>query len=88
LGKSYFKEYLLKGYAINQRIERLEHKIVEHDQKFDLLIKTALPPKEGIFFDGQIFDAYVFISDLIKSAKKSIFFVGYYFYETVFRSSF
>ena len=66
------KDYLLKGYAVNQRIERLEHKIVEHDQKFDLLIKTALPPKEGIFYDGQIFDAYVFVSDLIKSAEKSI----------------
>ncbi|MCL2290684.1 MAG: virulence RhuM family protein [Bacteroidetes bacterium] len=77
------KDYLLKGYAVNQRIERLEHKIVEHDQKFDLLIKTALPPKEGIFFDGQIFDAYVFASNLIKSATKSIILIDNYIDETV-----
>jgi len=77
------KDYLLKGYAVNQRIERLEHKIVEHDQKFDLLIKTSLPPKEGIFYDGQIFDAYVFVSDKIKSATKSIILIDNYIDETV-----
>ena len=75
---SVLKDYLLKGYAVNQRIERLEHKMLEHDQKFDLLIKTSLPPKEGIFYDGQIFDAYVFVSDLIKSAKKSIVLIDNY----------
>ncbi len=77
------KDYLLKGFAINQRIDRLERKIVEHDQKFDLLIKTSLPPNEGIFFEGQIFDAYVFASDLIKSAKKSIVLIDNYIDETV-----
>jgi len=77
------KDYLLKGYVTNQRIERLEHKIVEHDQKFNLLIKTALPPKEGIFFEGQIFDAYVFASNLIKSATKSIVLIDNYIDETV-----
>jgi len=66
------KDYLLKGYAVNQRIDRLERKIVEHDQKFDLLIKTALLPAEGIFFEGQIFDAYAFVADLVKSAKRSL----------------
>ena len=55
---SILKEYLMKGYVLNQRIDRLERKLVEHDQKFDLLIKTSLPPREGIFYDGQIFDAY------------------------------
>jgi hypothetical protein len=78
------KDYLLKGYAIHQRIERLEYKIFDHDQKFDLLIKTALPPQEGIFFDGQIFDAYVFVSDLIKSAKRSIVLIDNYIDETVY----
>jgi len=77
------KDYLLKGYAVNQRIERLEHKIVEHDQKFDLLIKTSLPPKEGVFFEGQIFDAYVFVADKIKSAKKSVILIDNYIDETV-----
>jgi len=66
------KDYLLKGYAIHHRIENIEKKIFEHDQKFDLIIKTSLPPHEGIFFDGQIFDAHKFVSDIIKSAKKSI----------------
>jgi len=77
------KDYLLKGYVINQRIDRLEHKIVEHDQKFDLLIKTTLPQKEGIFYDGQIFDAYTFVTDLIKSAKKSVVLIDNYIDETV-----
>ena len=66
------RDYLLKGYVINQRIERLEYRMTEAESKIDFFVKTALPPKEGIFFDGQIFDAYVFVSDLVKSAKKSI----------------
>ena len=77
------KDYLLKGYAVNHRIDRLERKIVEHDQKFDLLIKTSLPPKEGVFFDGQIFDAYIFVSNLIKSANKSIILIDNWADETV-----
>jgi len=56
------KEYLLKGYAFNQRLEKVEKKMLEHDQKFDLLIRTNLPPSEGIFYDGQIFDAWEFVS--------------------------
>jgi hypothetical protein len=77
------KEYLLKGYVVNQRIDRLEYKIVEHDQKFDFLIKTSLPSKEGIFYEGQIFDAHVFVSGLIKSAKKSIVLIDNYIDESV-----
>ncbi len=77
------KNYLLKGYAINQRVFRIEEKLLEHDQKFDLLIKTNLPPKEGIFYDGQIFDAYQFASDIIKSAKKSIVLIDNYVDESV-----
>jgi len=70
------KDYLLKGYAINYRIETLERKVSSLEIKnneFDLIINTNLPPNEGIFYDGQIFDTYQFVSDLIKSAKKSIF---------------
>jgi len=77
------KDYLLKGYVVNQRIDRLERKVVEHDQKFDLLINTSLPPKEGVFFEGQIFDAYAFAADLIKSAKKSIVLIDNYIDESV-----
>lgn len=66
------KDYLLRGYAINNRIDRLEKKVAEHDEKIDFFIKTSLPPVEGIFYDGQIFDAFHFVSDLIHSAKQSI----------------
>jgi len=78
------KDYLLKGYAINQRMDRIENKLLEHDQKFDLLIKTNLPPNEGIFFDGQVFDAHQFVSGLIRSARHSILLIDNYIDESVF----
>ena len=77
------KDYLLKGYVINQRIDRIENKLLEHDQRFDLLINTHLPPREGIFYDGQIFDAYLFVSDIIKSATTSIVLIDNYVDESV-----
>ena len=84
------KEYLLKGYVISQRIDQVEKlaietekRVTETEKKIDFFVKTALPPKEGIFYDGQIFDAYVFVSDLIKSAKKSIVLIDNYVDETV-----
>ena len=77
------RDYLLKGYAINQRVERIERKLWEHDEKFDLLIRTNLPPNEGIFYDGQIFDAYKFVSDIIRSAKLSIVLIDNYVDESV-----
>ena len=77
------KDYLLKGYSINKRIENIEAKIIEHDQKIDFFVKTSLPPVEGIFFDGQLFDAYKFAADLIKSAHKSIILIDNYIDESV-----
>jgi hypothetical protein len=77
------KDYLLRGYAINQRIDRIEQKLFEHDQKFDLLIKANLPPHEGVFYDGQIFDAHLFVSDLIKAANQSIILIDNYIDENV-----
>lgn len=77
------KDYLMHGYAVNQRIDRLEQKMAEHDQKFDLLIRTSLPPKEGIFYEGQIFDAWKFATDVVKSAKKSIVLIDNYVDESV-----
>lgn len=73
----------MKGYVLNNRIDRIEKKISEHDRKFDLLIKTSLPPNEGIFYDGQIFDAWKFAADLVKSAKKSIILIDNYIDESV-----
>jgi len=75
------KDYLLKGYAIHQRIERIENDVYSLKKKadeFDLHINTSLPPHEGIFYDGQIFNAYKFISDIIKSAKQSIVLIDNY----------
>jgi hypothetical protein len=77
------KEYILRGYAINQRVERLEHRVTETEKKIDFFVKTSLPPNEGVLFDGQIFDAYVFVADLIKSAKKSILLIDNYVDESV-----
>ncbi len=47
------KDYLLKGYALNYHIERIEQKLHDHDQKFELILNTRLKPNEGIFYDGQ-----------------------------------
>ncbi len=77
------REYLLKGYAINHRIDKIEKKLFEHDQKFDLLIRTNLPPHEGIFYDGQVFDAHIFVSSLITSASESIVLIDNYVDQTV-----
>ena len=77
------KDYLMKGYVINQRFERIEERVTNTERQIDFFVKTALPPVEGILFDDQIFDAYVFVSDLIKSAKKSIILIDNYVDESV-----
>lgn len=88
------KEYLLRGYSVNQRLlymeSRIDHRLSEHDRrldeltdKIDFFVKASLPPVEGIFFNGQIFDAYKFICDLVKSAKKRIVLIDNYVDESV-----
>ena len=77
------KEYLLKGYSINNRLERLEQRISNTEEKIDFFVRTSLPPIEGIFFDGQIFDAYKFVNDLIRSARKNIVLFDNYIDDTV-----
>lgn len=77
------RDYLLKGYALNQRIVNIEKKIYEHDLKFEMLINSNLTPNEGIFFDGQVFDAYSFAANIIKSAKISIVLIDNYIDESV-----
>lgn len=80
------KSYLLKGYAVNDRIGQLEknvHGLVSRMDHLELQINANLPPKQGIFYDGQVFDAYVFVADLIKRAKKSIHLIDNYVDETV-----
>ena len=88
------KEYLLKGYSINQRMENLEQKIDSRFSKYDnelqrinnqidFFIHSSLPPVEGIFYSGQIFDAYEFAVNLIKSAKRSLILIDNYVDESV-----
>lgn len=88
------KEYLLKGYSVNQRLKSLEEKVdtrlLQHDKQLDYLtdkvdffVRTSLPPVEGIFYDGQIFDAYNFVADLIRTARKSILLIDNYVDDSV-----
>ena len=80
------KDYLLKGYALNNRMNRIEdnvQKLTEKVEGIDLQIRANLPPNQGIFFNGQVFDAYLLIADIIKSAKKSILLIDNYVDETV-----
>jgi hypothetical protein len=77
------KNYLLKGYVITQRLENIERKVYEHDKQIESLVQQALLPEKGIFFDGQIFDAWKFVSRIIKSAKSSIILIDNYIDESV-----
>jgi len=75
------KDYLLKGYSLNQRMNRMEdnvHSLIKKVNSIDLQINSQLLPKQGIFFDGQVFDAWLFVADLIKSSHKSIVLIDNY----------
>jgi hypothetical protein len=75
------KDYLLKGYAINNRMNRLEDNLESLKNKvdqIDLQINTHLIPTQGVFFDGQIFDAYELASRIIRSARQSIVLIDNY----------
>ncbi len=76
------KDYLLKGYVINQRLFTLEKQVAELQSKVSFFVRSSLPPVEGIFYDGQIFDAYAQIVSMIKQAKRSIVLVDNYVDET------
>ncbi|MDE5888272.1 MAG: virulence RhuM family protein [Muribaculaceae bacterium] len=88
------KEYLLRGYSINQRLMLLEDRIdrrfseydrhlLQLDEKVDFFVRSSIQPKEGIFFNGQIFDAYALIADLIRKAKKRIVVIDNYIDDSV-----
>ncbi len=90
------KDHLLRGYSVNQRLlyleSRIDRRLSEHDrqldelsEKVDFFIKASLPPREGIFFEGQIFDAYTLMCDLVRSAKRRLVMVDNYIDDTVFR---
>ena len=80
----------MKGYVINHRMEQIDSRLQKHERqieylidKVDFFVRTSLPPVEGVFHDGQIFDAYKFVTDLIRSAKKSILLIDNYIDESV-----
>ena len=83
------KEYLLRGYSVNQRLQYMEEKmdrrffehekiLQEHSEKIDFFVKTGLPPKEGLLHEGQIFDARVCVENLVKQAKREIIMIDGY----------
>ncbi len=78
------KDYLIKGYSINKRFDRLEQRVANTEEKIDFFVKTSLPPIQGVFYDGQIFDAYVFASDLIRRAKSDIILIDNYIDDDVY----
>lgn len=88
------KEYLLRGYALNQRLMQLEDRIdrrfseydrhlLQLDERVDFFVRSSIQPKEGIFFEGQIFDAYAFIAGLIRKADKRIAVIDSYIDDSV-----
>ena len=66
------KEYILRGYAINERIERLERKVFTHDEQIKLVLRAAQPPIQGVFYDGQLWDACSLVERLVARARASI----------------
>ena len=88
------KDYMLRGYAVNQRIVHVEEyfdkrlraheqRIENVEQKIDFFVRTSLPPQQGIFYDGQIFDAYTFINDRIREATTRIILIDNYIHDSV-----
>lgn len=79
------RDYLLKGYVMNQRMDRIEsnyENLSKEVRQISLQLKTQELPNQGIFFDGQIFDAYAFFSEIIKKAKEEIILIDNYIDET------
>jgi hypothetical protein len=81
------KKFLSQNTLLFQRLDSLEHKQFHTDTQlekiFEIIESRDIKPKQGIFYDGQVFDAYVFVADLIKGAKKSIVLVDNYIDESV-----
>ena len=84
------KEYLLQGYTVNQQISEIKQTMVQQKKeiaeirnKVDFFVQTSLPPLQGVFFDGQIFDAYRFVSDLVRKADRRIILIDNYVDDTV-----
>ena len=81
------KSFLHQNVGMFERFERIEQRLYMHDENFNILFKAledkSLIPSQGIFYNGHTFDAYKFVNDLIKSAKKDIKLIDNYIDETV-----
>ncbi len=81
------RRFIATNAGIFQRLDKVEQKQIDADQKFEQIFKAiedkSIKPKQGIFYDGQVFDAYVFVATLVKSANKSILLIDNYVDETV-----
>jgi len=81
------RRFLLSNASIFQRLDNIEYKLLKHDENFDKVFKAIesknIKPIQGIFFDGQIYDAYIFINDLLKSAEKEVVLIDNYIDDTV-----
>ncbi|NLA25454.1 MAG: virulence RhuM family protein [Bacteroidales bacterium] len=80
------RDYMLKGYALNQRVNRIENTVeslANKVQEIDFQIKSKDLPDKGLYFDGQVYDAYQFVSEIIKNAKSSIILIDNYVDDTV-----
>lgn len=81
------RKFLLTNAQLFQRIDRTEQKLLEHDDKFekifDIIQSRDIKPEKGIFFDGQIFDAHKFFSDIIRTANSSIILIDNYIDDSV-----
>ena len=72
------KEYLLRGYAVNQRIENLERRVAKTEEQIDFFVRTSLPPVEQVFYNGEFFEARVLPERIIKTAQKRVIIIDAY----------
>lgn len=90
------KQYLLRGYNVRQHLlymeNRIDHRFSEHDSqikelsdKVEFFLRTSLPPVEGVFFEGQVFDAYTLVCDFVRSAKERVILIDNYADDSVLR---
>ena len=83
---SILKDHLLRGSSVNQRFERLEQRVSKTEEQIGFFVRTALPPTEGIFYDGQVFDAYSFVGNLIRSAQRRVILIDNYVDDSVLKT--
>jgi len=81
------RKFLLSNASVFQRLDNIEYKLCKHDENFDKVFKAIenknIKPTQGIFYDGQIWDAYIFVNDLLKNAQKEVILIDGYIDDTI-----